>query len=97
MTNAMEATTAPNSILPKRLSGVVFGSEIMKNAKISNAPFSSWCRGIASGSSSHSARTPSRAANVTRNAIVVSARRARVSTRKPRQASASAPSVALPH
>ena len=97
MYTATVATSAPNSARPARVSGVVFGSEIMKNAKISSAPFCNWCRGIASGSPSHRARANSRLAYTSRKQQVVSARRARVSTIKPAQASANAPSAVLPH
>ena len=43
---------------PVRESGVVFGSEIMKKANTSNAPFCSWWAGIANGSPSQSASRP---------------------------------------
>lgn len=38
--SAARATSAAKVIRPARESGVVFGSEIMKKAKISNAPLS---------------------------------------------------------
>jgi len=50
MKAAPVATSAPKRMRPARESGVVFGSEIMKNEKRSSAPLSSRCRGIASGS-----------------------------------------------
>lgn len=50
--NAPSATSAANVRRPARESGVVLGSEIMKNVKSSNAPFCSRWMGIASGSPS---------------------------------------------
>jgi hypothetical protein len=56
------ATSAANRMRPVRESGVVFGSEIMKNAKSTSAPVSSWCRGMVMGSPSQSDRPMSSAA-----------------------------------
>ena len=47
---APNATSAAKSTRPARESGVVFGSEIMKNVKSSSAPLSSRWNGIVSGS-----------------------------------------------
>ena len=44
------ATSAANSTRPVRESGVVFGSEIMKNVNSSSAPLSSRCSGMVNGS-----------------------------------------------
>lgn len=50
------ATSSANSTRPERESGVVRGSEIMKNVKSSRAPLWSWCSGISMRWPSHSAR-----------------------------------------
>lgn len=47
---APKATSAANSTRPARESGVVFGSEIMKNVKSSSAPLWRRWTGIVSGS-----------------------------------------------
>jgi hypothetical protein len=47
---------AANAMRPGRESGIVFGSEIMKKAKIRKAPLWIACAGIASGSPSQTAR-----------------------------------------
>ena len=52
-----EGDGAAKSTRPGRESGVVFGSEIMKNAKSSSAPFSRRWTGIVIGSPSQ-ARAP---------------------------------------
>ena len=48
--HAKNATRAANNTRPIRESGVVFGSEIMKNVNNSSAPLSSRCRGTPRGS-----------------------------------------------
>ena len=55
------ATSAANTTRPARESGVVFGSEIMKNVKSSSAPLSSRWSGIVNGSPTYSER-PKRSA-----------------------------------
>jgi hypothetical protein len=50
--HAPKATSSAKSMRPARESGVVFGSEIMKNVKSSSAPFSSRWIGIVIGSPS---------------------------------------------
>ena len=80
-----------------RESGVVFGSEIMKNAKRRSAPLSSRCSGIVRGSCTTRARAKSRAANVARNESVTSAREARCTTNRPAQTMRKAKTSALPH
>ena len=52
----MPATSAAYKTRPIAVFGVVFGSEIMKNAKISNAPFCIWWNGMLNGSLNHNAR-----------------------------------------
>ena len=47
---------------PALESGVVFGSEIMKNEKSSSAPLWSWWNGTENGSPSQTARPTSRVA-----------------------------------
>ena len=47
---ALKATSAANPTRPALESGVVLGSEIMKNVNSSRAPLSSRCNGIAIGS-----------------------------------------------
>src|SRR6266511_3040669 len=69
---APPATSAAKRILPKREFGVVFGSEIMKNEKISRAPFSRRCSGIVSGSPRPIARAKRIADQKKRNASVTS-------------------------
>ena len=75
--HAPRATSPANSIRPARESGVVLGSEIMKNENSSNAPLWSWWAGIDSGSPSHAARPTSTAAWAARKATVTSLRHAR--------------------
>lgn len=82
---------------PARVSGVVFGSEIMKNAKMRNAPLVSRWSGIASGSPSHTERPTSIAAYASTKAAVTSTRDARVTTMMPREAMSSASNAASPH
>jgi hypothetical protein len=48
--HAPKATSAANKTRPARVSGVVFGSEIMKKVNKRSAPLSSRWNGIASGS-----------------------------------------------
>ena len=50
MYQAPNATSAAKIMRPALESGVVFGSEIMKNVNSSSAPLSRRCRGIANGS-----------------------------------------------
>ena len=50
---APKETSAANKMRPAREFGVVFGSEIMKNANRRNAPFSRRWSGIAIGWPSH--------------------------------------------
>ena len=59
---APNATRRPKRIRPARVSGVVFGSEIMKKAKSRSAPLWSRWSGIASGSPSHAERAKRRPA-----------------------------------
>jgi hypothetical protein len=59
---APPATSRANKILPARESGVVFGSETMKNEKRSSAPLSRRWSGIASGSPSARDRARTRSA-----------------------------------
>lgn len=59
--HAPDATSEANSTRPSRESGVVFGSEIMKNVNNSSAPLSSRCSGIVGGSPRYSER-PKRSA-----------------------------------
>ena len=53
---APNATREAKSTRPARESGVVFGSEIMKNVNSSSAPLSSRCSGIVIGSPRYSER-----------------------------------------
>ena len=62
------ATIAAKSMRPARESGVVLGSEIMKKVNSSSAPFSSRCRGMVSGSPSHSDRSMRSAHHAAMNA-----------------------------
>lgn len=62
MYQAEPATRAAKSRRPRRESGVVFGSEIMKNEKSRRAPLCNRWRGIANGSPSQSERPRSSAA-----------------------------------
>ena len=56
-TNAAPAATrAPNRMRGKRAFGVVLGSLIMKNAKSTSEPLSSWWIGTAQGCPIHAAR-----------------------------------------
>ncbi len=59
---ADRATSVAKSTRPARESGVVFGSEIMKKVKSRNAPLSSRCQGMASGSPRKSDRVTTRPA-----------------------------------
>jgi hypothetical protein len=86
-----------NRIRPARESGVVFGSEIMKNVKSSSAPLSIRCSGIVSGSPSHSERPMSTALHAAMNAYVTSLRAARLTTRPPRQVIRNPKNATLPH
>ena len=56
MYHAPAATIAANRMRPARESGVVFGSEIMKNVKSSSAPFCMRCSGMLSGSPNNNDR-----------------------------------------
>ena len=56
MYHAPNETIAANTIRPARESGVVFGSEIMKNVNSSRAPFSIRCSGMLNGSPNRSDR-----------------------------------------
>jgi len=94
---ANAATRTANRNRPERASGVVFGSEIMKNANRSSEPLSNRCRGIVIGSPICSERKTRIAAHADKKAKVTSARCARVTTTVPRQASRKPKVVALPH
>jgi len=59
--HATNATSAANNTRPNRESGVVFGSEIMKNVNSSSAPLSRRCSGMARGSPRYNER-PNRSA-----------------------------------
>ena len=48
--HAVNATSAANTTRPARESGVVFGSEIMKNVNSSRAPLWRRCSGMTIGS-----------------------------------------------
>src|SRR5262249_26198464 len=94
---ATTATSAPKTRRPDRASGVVRGSEIMKKAKRSRLPLSSWWMGTASASPSRSARATRSTAHVARNARVTSERSARWTTRPPAHAKAKARKADDPH
>ena len=66
--HAPAATSAAKRIRPVRESGVVFGSEIMKNVNSSSAPFSRRWIGMVIGSPSHSERPMRMALQATMNA-----------------------------
>src|SRR2546430_12068309 len=91
------ATIAAKSMGPARESGVVLGSEIMKNVNSSSAPFSSRCRGMVIGSPSHSDRPMRSAHQAAMNAYVTSLRAARFTTSPPRQALREAQNARVPH
>src|SRR5215813_974021 len=94
---APAATSAAKRTRPARESGVVLGSEIMKNAKRTRAPLSSRWIGMVSGSPNHIDRLKRNAAQAPRNARVTSARLAFVTTRHPADASRKPKVAALPH
>src|SRR5438034_11660260 len=94
---APAATRVAKRTRPAGESGVVLGSEIIKNAKRMRAPLSRRWIGMATGSSSHIDRTKRSAAQVPRNTSVTSARLARVTTRPPADARRKAKVAALPH
>ena len=78
-------------------SGVVRGSEIMKNAKIRSEPLCSWCSGIASGSPSHSARAASSAAWLARKNSAMSQRCEACSTTMARNPTSETNQTPSPH
>src|SRR5207249_10068376 len=94
---APAATRAAKRTRPAGESGVVLGSEIIKNAKRTRAPLSNRWIGMASGSPSHIDRPKRSAAQAPRNASVTSARLARVTTRHPADARRKPKVAALPH
>ncbi len=82
---------------PERESGVVFGSEIMKKVKRSNAPFSSRCSGMARGSPSQSERPITIAPQAAMNAYVTSLREARFTTSPPTHMIRNPKKATFPH
>src|SRR5947199_9644313 len=96
-TYAPPATRPAKSMRPAGESGVVLGSEIIKNAKRTRAPLSSRWIGMASGSPNHIDRPRRSAAQAARNATVTSARLARVTTRHPADARRKPKVAALRH
>ena len=82
---------------PARESGVVFGSEIMKKLKSRKAPLSSRCSGMVMGSLSEIERATSSPAQAAMNAMVTSARAARVTTSSPAHASRNPRAAWEPH
>ena len=80
---APAATNKAKRIRPARVFGVVFGSEIMWKVKIMSAPFWSRWSGIVSGSPIQSDRPIRMAAYAPMNAIDVSLRADRFTTKEP--------------
>src|SRR5262249_53568424 len=78
-------------------SGVVLGSEIMKKVKSRSAPFATRCRGMASGSPSHTDRPNTSDRYTARNAYVTSLLVARFTTRPPPHAMKNANTTPVPH
>src|SRR5437660_976676 len=97
--NPKHQTPNPKKIpkLEFRESGVVFGSEIMKKANTSSAPFWRRCSGRAIGSPSQNERPKIRASQPARKARVTSARDARWTTSPPRQRTRKAKKAKSPH
>src|SRR5712691_9161718 len=97
MNQAPAATSAAKMTRPARELGVVFGSEIMKNEKISSAPFSSLCKGIVNGSPRRIARVKRIADQIKRNASVTSLRMLRKTTKPPAQRMRKPKNAVEPH
>jgi len=97
MYHAPALTIAANRIRPARESGVVFGSEIMKNVNSSSAPLSMRCSGMLGGSPNMSDRPMRTAAQAIMNAYVTSLRAARFTTSPPRQTVRNPKKATLPH
>ena len=91
------ATSTAKQMRPRRESGVVFGSEIMRKANSNSAPLCGCNNGIVSGSPSHTARPTTSRPYDARNAYVTSPRSARCTTSPPSPAIRPTPNATLPH
>lgn len=97
MCAAPAATIAAKAIRPMRESGVVFGSEIMKNVNSSSEPLSRRWMGMVIGSPSHRERATRTSTHAAMKAQVTSARAARLTTSPPTQTIRKAKKATLPH